>query len=50
MSLSVEECRKILKNKNLTDEEIQKIRDELYKISCVIVDAYFKEIKKGAEC
>ena len=45
MSLSVIDCKRLLKNKNLTDEEVQKIKDELYKISYEIIGNYFKALK-----
>lgn len=28
--LSIEQCRKLIDDKNLTDKEIEEIRDELY--------------------
>ncbi len=38
--LSVEQCRRFLKNYELSDEEIVEIRDALNQLAIVLVDQY----------
>jgi hypothetical protein len=47
MPLSVTDCRKFLKNHKLTDEELQKVIDELYKVSYEIIGNYFKALENA---
>ena len=41
--ISIEKCREILEDKNLTDEEVTTIREQLYKLAEVSIDSYFEE-------
>lgn len=40
--LSIEECRRILGDDKLSDEEIEELRDDLYAWLNEVLDAYFK--------
>jgi len=44
MLLSVEECRKILKDHESSDKRIEELRDALYAVSNSVLDDYLKEI------
>lgn len=42
--ISLEECEKLIPNdKNLTEEEIFLIRDDLYETARIALESYFKE-------
>jgi len=43
--LTIEQCRKLLKSKELTDQEIEQIRRTLYEVSHEVIGRYF--LKKG---
>jgi len=47
--ISIEKCRKLLEtdNEKFTDDEIVKIREQLYKLAELSLDSYFEEIKKS---
>ncbi len=38
--LSIEECKKYLKDKRYTEQEITEMRDELYQLANVLVEEY----------
>ncbi len=44
--LSIEQCRKLIDDKNLSDEEVEQIRGELYVLANLAFD-HWKEAKKG---
>jgi S-adenosylmethionine:tRNA-ribosyltransferase-isomerase (queuine synthetase) len=41
--LSIEQCKKILKNSNYSDEEIREIRNVLYQLGEMLFDEYMKQ-------
>lgn len=42
--LSIEDCRKLIENDSeLTDEQIVEIRDAMYNLADLALDAYFQE-------
>lgn len=41
--LSIEECREYLDDKNLSDEEVLEIRDNLYGLAEIAIESYIKE-------
>jgi hypothetical protein len=43
--ISIEKCREILEDKDLTDEETVKIRNTLYELAELSLECYFKEIE-----
>ena len=45
--LSVEKCKKYLKNSDYTEQQIEEIRDNLYQLAEILVDDYIQ--KKGAK-
>jgi len=45
--LSVEQCKKFIKNSNYTDQQIEEIRDNLYQLAEILVDDYIS--KKGVK-
>jgi hypothetical protein len=48
--LSIEECRKLLHNTELTDDEVQKLRDSMYDlVSSMIEDYNDKKKSKNRE-
>ncbi len=44
-NLSINECREILNNPNLTDEEVAAYRDEMYALANRFLDGYFAQLK-----
>ena len=50
--LSIEQCKKLLKEKNYTDEQIEEIRDGLYHLASLLVDEYLAKKKNNplTEC
>lgn len=44
--LSIEQCRKYLKNCEYTDEQVEEIRDSLYQLANVLVDDYLNKKEK----
>lgn len=40
--LSIEQCRKLIADKNLTDEEVEQVRDELYILANLAFDHWQK--------
>lgn len=40
--LSIQECRKLLKNKDLSDAEVEAIRECLYQLANVLIDEQSK--------
>ncbi len=49
--LSIEDCREHLGNdgKDLSDEELEKLRDSLYQLSEIILDDYLESLKQDRE-
>ena len=45
--ISTEKCKRILNDPNLSDEEIKKIRDNLYQLAEIQIDSYLN--KKGVD-
>lgn len=47
--LTIEECRKTLEDggKDLSDEEVEKIRDELYELGNLALECYFEEKRQN---
>ncbi len=43
--LSIEQCKKLISDKNLTDKEVEEIRDELYILANLAFE-HWKETKK----
>jgi len=43
--LSIEQCRKLIGDKTLSDKEVEEIRDELYVLANLAFD-HWKETKK----
>lgn len=41
--LSVEQCKKYLPAGKYTDEEIERMRDELYQVAEILVDDFIKQ-------
>ena len=50
--ISIDECRRLLKNPQLTDEEIEMYRDEMYELVNRFLDEFFskKENSYNAQC
>jgi len=46
MLMTLEECKKHLKNKNITDKRIEEIRDYLYAISREIIVSNLNKYEK----
>jgi len=44
--LSYDECRKILGRPELTDEQVEQIRDSLYAFAHAMIDDYIKNGRK----
>ena len=38
--LSIKECRKLLKNDNLSDDEVEEINNSLYQLADVLIESY----------
>ncbi len=47
--LSIEECRKYLKDAGYTDQEVTVIRDELYQLATILVKSYIGQKKQKKE-
>lgn len=47
--LSIERVKKLLKDQNLSDEQIEKIRNEMYSLASLMFDTYQEEIKLHKE-
>ncbi len=43
--LSVEECKKYLRNGNYTDEQVEQIRQGLYQLADLFITEYIKDKK-----
>jgi hypothetical protein len=43
--ISIEQCRKLIADKSLTDEEIEQVRDELYALANLAFDSWRESIK-----
>lgn len=41
--LSVERCRRVLKQSTMSDEDVTQIRDTLYSFATLLVDSYVRE-------
>lgn len=52
--LSVERCKKHLKNCNYTDKEIEEIRNSLYQAAEILVEQFIKDMdndkRKANQC
>lgn len=46
--LSIEQCRKLIDDKNLSDEEVEQIRGELYVLANLAFD-HWKDTKNSAK-
>ena len=48
--LTVEQCKKLIADKNLTDKEVEEVRDELYVLANLAFDHWkqTKSLKKDA--
>lgn len=44
--ISIEKCRELIGDKNLTDDEIIEIRKKLYELGEFALECYFKEKTK----
>lgn len=44
--LTIEECRHVLNDPSATDEEIERLRDELYRFVNRFLDGHFSEANK----
>ena len=44
--LSIEQCKKLIDDKNLTDKEVEEIRDELYVLANLAFEHWRKAKKK----
>ena len=45
--MSIEECRKYIPDKNLSDKEVEKIRDDIYALGKLAIEMYIKEKLSG---
>ena len=45
--ISIEKCRELIADENLTDEEIAEIRKKLYELGEFALECYFKEKEKN---
>lgn len=45
--LTIDECRKILGDADLTDEQIEEMRNSLYCLSEHFINKYLKEMAEG---
>jgi hypothetical protein len=44
--ISLKECRKYLEDTNLSDKQVEELRDALYELGELAFDCYFEEKKK----